>query len=146
MSDCDFPWLNTADSFLLNLNQSESGGLKRKADVMPELDDFEQAKRAKLIALAPSDASKPSYYQKIQRNTSQRILDDRPLADVDVPLAPLLHSGEVTSLIYTTAVIMFLICRTSIPLRLKPPLMTLLTRWLSSSKAKTIDVTKGFPC
>jgi len=75
------------------LNQSESGGLKRKADAMPELDDFEQAKRAKLIALAPSDASKPSYYQKMQGNASQRILDDRPLADVDVPPAPLLYSG-----------------------------------------------------
>jgi hypothetical protein len=60
---------------------------------MPELDDFEQAKRAKLIALVPSDASKPSYYQKMLGNASQRILDDRPLADVDVPPAPLLYSG-----------------------------------------------------
>ena len=60
---------------------------------MSELDDFEQAKRAKLITLAPSDASKPSYYQKMQGNASQRILDDRPLADVDVPPAPLLYSG-----------------------------------------------------
>jgi hypothetical protein len=60
---------------------------------MPELDDFEQAKRAKLIALAPSDASKPSYYQKMQGNASQRILDGCPLADVDIPSAPLLYSG-----------------------------------------------------
>ena len=75
------------------LNQSESGGLRRKADAIPELDHFEQAKRAKLTALAPSDASKPSYYQKIQGNASQKILDDRPLADVDVPPAPLLYSG-----------------------------------------------------
>ncbi|KAF8338646.1 hypothetical protein F5887DRAFT_1235893 [Amanita rubescens] len=72
---------------------TESGSLKRKADAMPELDDFEQAKRAKLIALAPSDTSKPSYYQKMQGNASQRILDDRPLPDVDVPPAPLLYSG-----------------------------------------------------
>jgi len=50
-------------------------------------------KRAKLIALAPSDASKPSYYQKMQGNVSQRILDNRPLADVDVPPALLLYSG-----------------------------------------------------
>ena len=55
------------------LNQSESDRLKRKADVMPELDDFEQAKKAKLIALAPSDASKSSYYQE---NAGKRLPKD----------------------------------------------------------------------
>ena len=57
------------------------------------LDDFEQAKRAKLTALSPSDASKPLYYEDLQRNASQRILNDRPLADLNVPPAPLLYSG-----------------------------------------------------
>ena len=60
---------------------------------MPELEDFEQAKRAKLTALAPSDASKPVYYQDMQGNSSERILDDRPLADLKIPPAPLLYSG-----------------------------------------------------
>jgi hypothetical protein len=55
---------------------------------VPELDDLEQAKRAKLTALAPSDSSKPSNYQDMQKNNSQRILDDRPSADLDVPPPP----------------------------------------------------------
>ena len=60
---------------------------------MPEPDDFEQVKRAKLTVLAPLDMSKPTYYQDMQRNASQRILNDHPFADLDVPPTPLLYSG-----------------------------------------------------
>ncbi|EDR05746.1 uncharacterized protein LACBIDRAFT_329298 [Laccaria bicolor S238N-H82] len=72
---------------------AESDRQKRKAGAVLELDVFEQAKKAKLITMAPSDASKTIFYENLQRNASERILDDRPSADSNVPPAPLLYSG-----------------------------------------------------
>ncbi|KAJ3505993.1 hypothetical protein NLJ89_g7119 [Agrocybe chaxingu] len=54
---------------------------------------FELAKKAKLTKLTPSDASKPTTYQDMQHDDLQRVLDDRPSPDLDIPPAALLYSG-----------------------------------------------------
>jgi len=97
------PWVELSEYFsspprkhvhvVVQLPPIQSNRQKRKADAAPEPDDFEEAKKARLTALAPSDASKPVYYQHMQENASQRILDDRPSADLEVPPVPLLYSG-----------------------------------------------------
>jgi hypothetical protein len=113
---------------------------------VPELDDFEQAKRAKLITVAPSDCSKPSYYQNMQRNASQRILDDRPSADLDVPPAPLLYSGFGHFVdIYNGCDDVPYLSNIDFP-ALEAAVDDFANKMGEFFEKKTIDVTKGFPC
>src|SRR6266702_2640343 len=47
---------------------------------------------AKLVKITPSHMGWPSTYKPMQKESSQRILDDHPMAD-PVPLASLLYHG-----------------------------------------------------
>jgi hypothetical protein len=50
-------------------------------------------KRTKLATTAPSEAGKPSLYLDLQNDPSEKILDDRPHPDADIPPIPLLYNG-----------------------------------------------------
>ena len=50
-------------------------------------------KRARLATTAPSDAGKPSLYLDLQNDPSEKILDDRPHLNADIPPIPLLYDG-----------------------------------------------------
>lgn len=60
---------------------------KRPAD-----DDLEIVRKSKLLKSSPSDMGKPSAYKSLQKQSSQRIWDDRPEADTIPPLS-LLYRG-----------------------------------------------------
>ncbi|EJC99037.1 uncharacterized protein FOMMEDRAFT_161252 [Fomitiporia mediterranea MF3/22] len=53
---------------------------------------FKTLKRSKFATMAPSTFATPSVYKKNQE-TDQRILDDRPCPDTDVPPIALLYAG-----------------------------------------------------
>ncbi len=54
---------------------------------------FDRFKRTKLVTTAPSDIGKSSTYLDLQKNPSERILDDRPQPDADIPPISLLYDG-----------------------------------------------------
>lgn len=53
----------------------------------------DRLKRTRLATTAPSDAGKPSLYLNLQNDPSEKILDDRPHPDADIPPIPLLYVG-----------------------------------------------------
>jgi len=59
----------------------------------PEDRHVEHLKRSKLATLAPSVIAQPSEYRSIQNRSSQRILDDRPERDEDLPPVSLIYDG-----------------------------------------------------
>ena len=65
---------------------------KRMFDA-PAEGDLSRFKRSRPATIPPSEHAKPSQYIKTQQNTSERILDDRPVADRGVPPAALLYEG-----------------------------------------------------
>ncbi|KAI0030038.1 hypothetical protein K488DRAFT_72519, partial [Vararia minispora EC-137] len=73
------------------LTSSHTEPRKRRAD--QPLDEYSQAKRAKVVSEAPSDVSKSANYEALQKMPSERILDNRPVADKDIPPMPLLYRG-----------------------------------------------------
>jgi len=54
---------------------------------------FDRLKRTKLVKNAPLETSKSSTYQNLQEDPSEKILDDRPQADAEIPPIPLLYDG-----------------------------------------------------
>ncbi|KAI0036087.1 hypothetical protein K488DRAFT_42040, partial [Vararia minispora EC-137] len=70
---------------------SHTESRKRRAD--EPLDEYSLAKRAKVVLEAPSDLSKSENYEALQEMPSERILDDCPVADEDIPPLPLLYRG-----------------------------------------------------
>ena len=54
---------------------------------------FEHLKRTKLATTSPSTAAQPSKYETNQNRPSEKILDDRPKQDADIPPVPLLYDG-----------------------------------------------------
>ena len=54
---------------------------------------FERLKRTKLATTSPSTAAQPSRYESNQQTPSEKILDDRPERDPDIPPIPLLYEG-----------------------------------------------------
>ena len=69
-----------------------SGPGKRKPGE-PAEGVHDRLKRARLATMAPSDAGKPSSYLDLQNDPSEKILDDRPHLDPDIPPVPLLYDG-----------------------------------------------------
>ena len=69
-------------------------GIRQKR-TLPELEEdlFGHLKRAKIVTNAPSTTSRINYYQRLQEDPSQKILDDRPRPDSDIPPVPLLYEG-----------------------------------------------------
>jgi len=59
----------------------------------PAEDIFNRLKRAKIVTNAPSETAKPTLYEDIQGEPSERILDDRPEPDLDIPPVSLLYKG-----------------------------------------------------
>jgi hypothetical protein len=53
----------------------------------------ERLKRSKLATVAPSVTAQPSEYRSLQRRPSQRILDDCPERDEDLPPVSLIYDG-----------------------------------------------------
>ncbi|KAJ3500012.1 hypothetical protein NLJ89_g9980 [Agrocybe chaxingu] len=60
---------------------------------LSEEDAFSCLKRAKLATTAPSTTAKPSTYESMQTEINERILDNRPEPDDDIPPIPLLYDG-----------------------------------------------------
>ena len=54
---------------------------------------FERLKRTKLATTSPSAVAQPSKYENNQNTPSEKILDDRPEQDADIPPVPLLYDG-----------------------------------------------------
>ena len=54
---------------------------------------FDRLKRTKLVISSPSTVAQPSKYEKNQNTPSEKILDDRPEQDADIPPFPLLYDG-----------------------------------------------------
>jgi len=54
---------------------------------------FNRLKRTKTVKNAPSDTGKSAIYESLQQQTSEKILDDRPHPDLDIPPIPLLYHG-----------------------------------------------------
>jgi len=69
-----------------------SGSGKRKPGE-PAEGVHDRLKRTKLATMAPSDAGKPSLYLNLQNDPSEKILDDCPHPDADIPPIPLLYDG-----------------------------------------------------
>jgi len=59
----------------------------------PSEDVFDRLKRAKIVQGSPSYIGKSATYQRLQRDLSEKVLDDRPEADADIPPIPLLYEG-----------------------------------------------------
>ena len=80
---------NDSDFFLSGLPDIRG---KRTA---PELAEgvFERLKRAKVVTKAPSDTGRSATYERLQQDPSEKILDDRPEPDPDIPPIPLLYDG-----------------------------------------------------
>jgi hypothetical protein len=84
-SDVISPPLLESDFFL-------SGPGKRKLSE-PNEGVFNRFKRTKPVTTAPSQTGKSSTYLDLQNNPSEKILDDRPQPDADIPPIPLLYDG-----------------------------------------------------
>jgi hypothetical protein len=59
----------------------------------PVIDIFNRLKRTKLVTTAPSDAAKAAIYESNQNKPSEKIFDDRPVPDADIPPISLLYEG-----------------------------------------------------
>ena len=59
----------------------------------PAEDVFDRLKRARIVMKAPSDTAKSAVYEQLQQEPSEKILDDRPEPDADIPPIPLLYEG-----------------------------------------------------
>jgi len=59
----------------------------------PSLTLVDEFRRMRITIDAPSSVSKPENYQAIQKQTRERILDDRPEADHFIPPISLLYDG-----------------------------------------------------
>ena len=59
----------------------------------PAEDIFDCLKRARIVTNAPSDTAKSAIYEHLQQEPSEKILDDRPEPDADIPPIPLLYEG-----------------------------------------------------
>jgi hypothetical protein len=46
---------------------------------------FDRLKRPKIVRNAPSDTAKPAVYEPLQQQPSEKIFDDRPEPDADIP-------------------------------------------------------------
>ncbi|KIL58377.1 hypothetical protein M378DRAFT_170630, partial [Amanita muscaria Koide BX008] len=65
---------------------------KRMLSEPPE-NVFGRLKRAKIVTNEPSDIGTSEKYQSLQGDPSERILDDRPKPDDDIPPISLLYEG-----------------------------------------------------
>jgi hypothetical protein len=77
---------NDSDFFL-------SGPLGKHAAPEPAEGVFDRLKRAKIVTTAPSTTGKLAIYEHLQYQPSEKILDDRPEPDADIPPIPLLYHG-----------------------------------------------------
>jgi hypothetical protein len=69
-----------------------SGTLEKRAAPEPA-DIFDRLKCAKVVTTAPSTTGKSDVYKHLQHQPSEKILDDRPGPDPDIPPIPLLYDG-----------------------------------------------------
>jgi Crinkler effector protein N-terminal domain len=60
---------------------------------LSETSHYEAFKRQKVVTMAPSDLATSSEYEPLQNLSTERILDDRPEPDLDIPPIPLLYDG-----------------------------------------------------
>lgn len=61
---------------------------------LPTLDDlYERTKRSKIVTNPPSIAGTPDFFESLQKDQAEKILDDRPTPDHDVAPAALLYEG-----------------------------------------------------
>jgi hypothetical protein len=54
---------------------------------------FDRLKRAKIVTTPPSTTAKPEIYEALQQKPSEKIFDDRPEPDPDIPSIALLYEG-----------------------------------------------------
>ncbi|KAI9438257.1 hypothetical protein H4582DRAFT_2129245 [Lactarius indigo] len=69
------------------------GVIPQKRSVPQQGDVHSQFKRAKVATQTPSSLAKSQTYVELQRDPRERILDDRPDPDYQIPPIPLLYSG-----------------------------------------------------
>ncbi|KAH8993239.1 hypothetical protein EDB86DRAFT_1366973 [Lactarius hatsudake] len=67
--------------------------IRSKHTIPGSMDVHSQLKRAKLANGPPSFLAESQNYNRLQRNSRERLLDDRPEPDRDVPPVPLLYPG-----------------------------------------------------
>ena len=60
---------------------------------LESVDYLECVKTSKLARIEPSRANDPSIYEDLQGSQQERILDDCPSLDTDIPPLPLLYQG-----------------------------------------------------
>jgi hypothetical protein len=54
---------------------------------------FERLKRARIVKIRPSETAKSAEYESLQKQPSEKIFDDRPGPNADIPPIPLLYDG-----------------------------------------------------
>lgn len=67
--------------------------IPQKRSIPQQGDVHSQFKRTKVATLAPSSLAASQTYVQLQRDSRERILDDRPEPDHQIPPIPLLYSG-----------------------------------------------------
>ncbi|KAJ2936627.1 hypothetical protein H1R20_g456, partial [Candolleomyces eurysporus] len=77
------------DISLVTCPATPSASLKRAASIS----QYERLKKAKLAVEAPSALAKDDEYKIMQGNSVERVLDDRPKPDLNIPPIALLYSG-----------------------------------------------------
>ncbi|KAK2459838.1 hypothetical protein APHAL10511_008159 [Amanita phalloides] len=66
----------------------------RQKRALPEPDEiFSRLKRSKIATTAPSITAKPEVFELLQLELSEKIFDDRPNPDPDIPSVALLYEG-----------------------------------------------------
>jgi hypothetical protein len=66
---------------------------QKRALPEPAEDILNRLKRAKIVTWAPSETAKPAVYEHLQQETSEKIFDDRPAPEPDIPSVALLYEG-----------------------------------------------------
>ncbi len=68
-------------------------GIRRKRSVPESMDIHSRLKHAKVAMDPPSSLAKSQNYQRLQRDSREKVLDDRPEPDRNIPPVSLLYSG-----------------------------------------------------
>ncbi|KAI6006859.1 hypothetical protein EDD15DRAFT_2514757 [Pisolithus albus] len=67
--------------------------IPQKRELPTSEDLYERAKRSKIVKNLPLITAQPEVFESLQKDLSEKILDDRPKPDPDVAPTPLLYEG-----------------------------------------------------
>ncbi|KAH8990753.1 hypothetical protein EDB92DRAFT_1996290 [Lactarius akahatsu] len=86
-------WPDQPNEYHLHICVRLPSVIPQKRSVPQQGDVHSQFKRTKVATLAPSSLAASQRYVRLQQDSRERILDDRPEPDHQIPPIPLLYSG-----------------------------------------------------